>query len=76
MPVTLSRGVRAVALVPGTGEYALATTPVYLSDRPGARWPANLNSPSGETDLVTSLAQLTERASMRLRMLPTLHYQP
>ncbi len=56
----LSRGVRAVALVPGTGEYALATTPVYLSDRPGARWPANLNSPSGETDLVTSLAQLTD----------------
>ncbi|WP_371036469.1 glycoside hydrolase/phage tail family protein [Rhodosalinus sp. FB01] len=46
---------RAVALTPGTGEYALATTPVRLEREPGRKVVANVNSPSGETDLVTSL---------------------
>jgi hypothetical protein len=53
-------GVQGVALMPGTGEYALATTPVYYSDGPGSRWAANLNSPSGQTDFATSVRALTE----------------
>lgn len=52
--------VRGVAIMPGTGEYALATTPVYYSDGPGSRWPANVHTPSGRTDFVTSFDELTE----------------
>ena len=46
--VDLTTGVQAVALVPGTGEYALATTPVYFSDGPGQNRSVNVNSPSGK----------------------------
>ncbi len=42
---------RAVALIPGTGEYALATTPVYLKSEYGARRVANLNAVSNVTDM-------------------------
>ncbi|MEO1197238.1 MAG: glycoside hydrolase/phage tail family protein [Pseudomonadota bacterium] len=58
----LGAGVRAVALVPGTGEYALATTPVHFNTGPGANTSANVNSPSGLTDFDTSLKALTEEA--------------
>ncbi|MFV2003465.1 MAG: host specificity protein, partial [Paracoccaceae bacterium] len=34
-------GIRGVALIPGTGEYALATTPVYLENAPGNTVAAN-----------------------------------
>ncbi|MEM0945803.1 MAG: glycoside hydrolase/phage tail family protein [Pseudomonadota bacterium] len=51
----LPRQVRAVALVPGTGEYALATQPVYLASGPGQSRAANINSPSGLTDFRSSL---------------------
>lgn len=51
---------RGVALMPGTGEYALATTPVYYSDGPGRKWGANINSPSGRTDFETSTDALTD----------------
>ncbi|MFP4275209.1 MAG: host specificity protein, partial [Paracoccaceae bacterium] len=54
----LARGVQGVALIPGTGEYALATTPVTLDKGAGRVALANVNSPTGETDLVTSLDQL------------------
>ncbi|MCR9126088.1 MAG: glycoside hydrolase/phage tail family protein [Rhodobacteraceae bacterium] len=54
----VSHSVRAVAMMPGTGEYALATSPVYYADGPGSAWAANLNTPSGQSDLVTSLANL------------------
>ena len=43
----LSEAVRAVALMPGTGEYALATTPVHFEMAPGRMRSANVNSPSG-----------------------------
>lgn len=56
----LAQIVRGVALVPGTGEYALATTPVYYTSGPGSQWPANLNSPSGISDFETSLGSLRE----------------
>jgi hypothetical protein len=56
----LPAAVQAVALVPGTGEYALAADPVYYTDGPGSQWAANLNTPSGRTDLVTSMAALAD----------------
>ena len=54
----MRRAVRSVALMPGTGEYALAATALHYDDGPGRSTPANTHSPSGRTDLVTSLAQL------------------
>ncbi len=50
--------VRGVALIPGTGEYALATTPVYYSNGPGNKWAANINSPSGKSDFETAFETL------------------
>ena len=58
-PLTDMRdAVRSVALMPGTGEYALATTPLHYDDGPGLATSANVNSPSGRTDLQTSLTAL------------------
>lgn len=54
----LGRAVPSVALIPGTGEYALATSPVHYAAGPGEARSANVNSASGETDFATSLAQL------------------
>jgi len=56
----LSTGIQAVALMPGTGEYALATTPVHYSDGLGQNRSANVNSPSGKTDFRTSVENLNE----------------
>ncbi len=56
--VDLPRAVRGVALVPGTGEYALATTAVHYSRGPGVNRSANVNSASGRTDFATSIDQL------------------
>ncbi len=53
-------GIRSVAVIPGTGEYSLATSPVYYSNGPGSRWPANMNSPVGKTDFAASLEALNE----------------
>ncbi|WP_112309054.1 baseplate multidomain protein megatron [Pseudogemmobacter bohemicus] len=57
---TLSGLVRAVAMIPGTGEYALATTPVHISHGQGENVAINSTAPSGLTDFRTSLGQLTE----------------
>lgn len=54
----LPRLVQAVSLIPGTGEYALATTRVHYDYGPGRKTAANVNSPSGKTDLRTSLDAL------------------
>ena len=65
----LMRGLRAVALMPGTGEYALATTPVTLdygiveseSSVPeglGESNTVNVNTPSTRTDMEVSLDAL------------------
>lgn len=56
--VSLSRIVPGVALIPGTGEYALATTPVHYGAGLGQGQSANVNSPSGKTDFLTSLEAL------------------
>ena len=56
----LGRAIQAVALIPGTGEYGLATTPVHFVDGPGVNRSANVNSPSGKSDLASSIATLGE----------------
>ncbi|WP_210527523.1 baseplate multidomain protein megatron [Rubellimicrobium arenae] len=55
----VARLLRGVALIPGTGEYALATTPVYLSRGFAERVPANVSTPQGKADLLVSLDSLT-----------------
>lgn len=52
--------VTGVALVPGTGEYSLATTPVTLSKGFGRRESANVNTPSGKTDFLVAVEALEE----------------
>ncbi len=54
----MTRAVQAVALMPGTGEYALATTPVTYIDSGRARWSANVNTPAGQSDFSVSLESL------------------
>ena len=51
---------RGVALIPGTGEYSLATTPVHYDHGPGEGRSANVHAPGGTTDLTASLDALGE----------------
>lgn len=53
-----AHAMRAVAMMPGSGEYALATTPVSFDFGAGQVASANVNSPSGLADFPTSLNQL------------------
>ncbi len=53
------RSVRAVALLPGSGEYTLATTPVTMNFGPGSSQLANVNTPSGKSDFATALDNMT-----------------
>ncbi|WP_373353206.1 glycoside hydrolase/phage tail family protein [Pseudoroseicyclus sp. CXY001] len=48
-----------VALIPGTGEYALATSPVWLGGDYGEARPVNLSTAGGGTDFSASLEALT-----------------
>ncbi len=50
--------VNAVALIPGTGEYALATEPVHYPQGKGVNRAANTNNLSGLTDVEAALEQL------------------
>ena len=52
--------VRAICMIPGTGEYAYATTPVHFSDGPGVNRSANVNTILGGTDFAASMTQLRE----------------
>jgi len=52
-------GVRGVAMLPGSGEYVLATSPVTKVFGPGSVALANVNSPSAKSDFLTSLEQMT-----------------
>ena len=49
-----------VCMIPGTGEYALATTPVHYELSPGENRAANMNMPSDQTDFSLSLDQLRD----------------
>ncbi|WP_374299379.1 glycoside hydrolase/phage tail family protein [Paracoccus sp. (in: a-proteobacteria)] len=51
----LCRYVRAVALIPGTGEYSLATTPVNQDLGLGELRSTNVNTPMGGTDFTASM---------------------
>ncbi len=50
--------IRGVALIPGTGEYALATTPVHFDLGLGVNRSANVNSANGKTDFVVSIDEM------------------
>jgi hypothetical protein len=52
--------VQAICMIPGTGEYAYATTPVHFNDGPGVNRSANVNTILGGTDFAASLTQLRE----------------
>ncbi|MEL6452016.1 MAG: glycoside hydrolase/phage tail family protein [Pseudomonadota bacterium] len=56
----MTRAVRGVALMPGTGEYALATTAVNYLDANNGRWSANVNTPAGRSDFSVSLDSLQD----------------
>ena len=51
--------VEAVALMPGTGDYALATTPVSRDKGAGEVVSANINTPQARADLEVALDALT-----------------
>ncbi len=55
-----ARDIQAVALVPGTGEYSLATQPVVFNDGKGVSRKANVNNDYGVPDLERSLEQLDQ----------------
>ncbi|MBJ3761936.1 glycoside hydrolase/phage tail family protein [Maribius pontilimi] len=57
--VDMSEQVQAVAMLPGTGEYVLATTPVRLGAAEGEDAYINVNTPLGKTDFAVSLDALT-----------------
>lgn len=54
----LQDSLRAVALIPGTGEYSLATNRVREFKKFGTYITRNVSGPSGDTDFVASLKQL------------------
>lgn len=57
-PRAAAEDVRGVALVPGTGEYALATTPVFYRRGKGRYAVPNVNNDQGRPDLVVSLEHM------------------
>ena len=60
VPQPLSEALQAVALVPGTGEYALATTPVHFDLGEGQVRSANVSSVVGKPDFVASMEALRD----------------
>lgn len=54
----LQQSIKGVALMPGTGEYTLASSQVNYTKGTGQSWAANVNSPSGQPDLVESVRAL------------------
>jgi hypothetical protein len=55
---TLQDAIRAVAWMPGSGEFALSTSPVDQHSGLGERQMMNVNSPMGGTDFAASLKAL------------------
>ncbi|WP_299962057.1 glycoside hydrolase TIM-barrel-like domain-containing protein [uncultured Roseobacter sp.] len=58
--LALTYAIKSVAMIPGTGEYSLATTAVHYTSGPGSRWSANVNTPAAKTDFSASLDALVE----------------
>ncbi|MEM9349736.1 MAG: glycoside hydrolase/phage tail family protein [Pseudomonadota bacterium] len=61
LPEDMADAVQAVAMMPGTGEYALATTPVYYDRGFGQVSSANVNTASSKTDFAVSVDVLSEQ---------------
>ncbi|SHH27618.1 baseplate multidomain protein megatron [Marivita hallyeonensis] len=59
-PSDVPFNLRAVAMIPGTGEYAIATEQVALDAGGGASHVVNVNSPSDRPDFITSLKHLQD----------------
>ncbi|MBR9838580.1 MAG: host specificity protein [Rhodobacteraceae bacterium] len=59
-PEDVPHAISGVAMIPGTGEYSLATEPVYLKYGQGSSGVVNVNTPSEQPDFNTSLKQLTD----------------
>ncbi|WP_170505554.1 baseplate multidomain protein megatron [Ruegeria arenilitoris] len=57
-PDALFKTIRGVTLMPGTGEYALASEQINYTKGRGQSWAANVNSASGRPDLLTSTQAL------------------
>lgn len=55
---SMVQGIEAVALIPGTGEYSLATTPVHYAEGPGRNKPANMHNSVAATDFLASMDAL------------------
>ena len=58
LPRPAALNIRGVALVPGTGEYALATVPIHVQRDKGSSIVANVNNDRGRPDLLVSLEQM------------------
>lgn len=56
---SLADVVKGVALLPGSGEYSLATTPVYQTKADGSSVAVNQNSEGGQVDFLASLEALS-----------------
>lgn len=56
----MAHGIRGVALLPGSGEYVLATTPVRFDYGVGESTLTNINTPSGKSDLSTSVERMVD----------------
>jgi hypothetical protein len=56
----VARGTRAVALIPGCGEYALATQKVHFGGAPGKKTPVNRNTPLPGTDFTVAVNQMDD----------------
>ena len=59
-PDDLGQLIRGVALIPGSGEYALATTPAQYDHGPGQAQVANSHAPTGQTDFLASMNALKD----------------
>ena len=64
---SLAENVQAVALIPGTGEYALATRQVSIDLGLGETRILNRNTPMGGTDFQVSLATLGRELQHRIK---------
>ncbi|MEM6307064.1 MAG: host specificity protein, partial [Pseudomonadota bacterium] len=58
VPADLADAVQAVALMPGSGEYTLASRPVHYDFGQGRTKTANVHTGSGQADMPTAIAAL------------------
>jgi hypothetical protein len=56
----MTQSIQAVAIMPGSGEFALATTPVHYDHGLGLKKSVNVNSPSYRSDMETSIKMMRE----------------